>query len=258
MRNCVVLGSGRSGTSLLAAMIVEAGYFGGENLYPGREANPLGFYESPEVNDINETILHSTREARIDPDVRSWGRLWLARVADDVEMTCPRDVRRRIECLVRQAPFCLKDPRFSYTLPVWRPYLSDAGVLCLFREPARTAHSVLKECATAEYLTDLEMDFSRAIDIWFHVYRYILRRLAKVGDWMFLHYDQLFDRTAVRKVESFLDAKLVAALADRRLRRSENIGHVSAEVQRTYDQLCELADYDAHDVRGSSPAPVDH
>ena len=34
-----------------------------------------------------------------------------------------------------QQPLCLKDPRFSYTLPAWERYLGAFTVLCVFRDP---------------------------------------------------------------------------------------------------------------------------
>ncbi|NIM13858.1 MAG: sulfotransferase family protein, partial [Candidatus Aminicenantes bacterium] len=54
MKNCLILGSGRSGTSMIAGILHKAGYFMGDNLYPPRSANPKGFFENWEINEINE------------------------------------------------------------------------------------------------------------------------------------------------------------------------------------------------------------
>src|SRR5215203_1348762 len=56
-RNCIVLGSGRSGTSMVAGAIAAAGHFMGDDLHPARDANPKGFFEGPTVKDINEDLL---------------------------------------------------------------------------------------------------------------------------------------------------------------------------------------------------------
>lgn len=40
MRICIILGSGRSGTSMLAGSLAAAGYFMGEHLYPGAAEKP--------------------------------------------------------------------------------------------------------------------------------------------------------------------------------------------------------------------------
>ena len=52
MKNSIVLGCGRSGTSLLAGAIARAGAFVGEDPYPARDANPMGFFESADVNGV--------------------------------------------------------------------------------------------------------------------------------------------------------------------------------------------------------------
>jgi Uncharacterized protein conserved in bacteria len=57
MRNCLILGSGRSGTSMVAGTLASAGYFIGDNLYPRLASNPKGFFEDPEINAINEDLL---------------------------------------------------------------------------------------------------------------------------------------------------------------------------------------------------------
>ncbi|RME58681.1 sulfotransferase family protein, partial [Candidatus Parcubacteria bacterium] len=57
MRNVLILGSGRSGTSMVAGTLAKAGYFMGTQFVPPRESNPKGFFEDHEINDINEAIL---------------------------------------------------------------------------------------------------------------------------------------------------------------------------------------------------------
>ena len=42
MRNCLILGCGRSGTSMLAVSLASDGYYMGGKLYPERTANPKG------------------------------------------------------------------------------------------------------------------------------------------------------------------------------------------------------------------------
>jgi hypothetical protein len=56
-RNLFILGSGRSGTSMVAGLFRNAGYFMGDKLHEPRHSNPLGFFEDAAVNNINESIL---------------------------------------------------------------------------------------------------------------------------------------------------------------------------------------------------------
>ena len=59
MNDCFIVGSGRSGTSMVAGLLAQSGYFMGNKLdaYYG-DTNPKGFFEDPDINAINERILH--------------------------------------------------------------------------------------------------------------------------------------------------------------------------------------------------------
>src|SRR5262249_42923187 len=138
VRNCLILGSGRSGTSMLAGVLSQAGYYMGEHLIPPDEANPKGYFEDDEVNAINEKLLALVTPARSRP---AHGWRWLAAVPVSARISCSPQLAKRIEIQTSRTPFCLKDPRFCYTLPVWRPFLRDTMLLCVFREPTRTAQS---------------------------------------------------------------------------------------------------------------------
>src|SRR5207245_1776489 len=190
MRNCLILGSGRSGTSMLAGMLRGAGYYMGAHLIPADESNPKGYFEDDEINAVNEALL-----APVTPALRrpSYGWRWLAQVPVGTPISCPPAIAERIAAQMRCVPFAFKDPRFCYTLPAWRPFLHDGVFLCIFREPARTAHSILKECRSADYLQGLPMDFAGALDGWTLMYRHILENHRHEGDWLFFHYDQLFE-----------------------------------------------------------------
>src|SRR5690349_12501793 len=117
-RNCLILGSGRSGTSMLAGTLCGAGYYMGEHLVPANEANPKGFFEDDEINAINEALL-----APLTPRRRpAYGWRWLASVPVGTPFACPPELGQRIQAQTARAPFCFKDPRFCYTLPAWRRF----------------------------------------------------------------------------------------------------------------------------------------
>ena len=158
MRNCLVLGSGRSGTSLLAGSLARAGYHVGHDLIPARDANPTGFFEDREVNDLNEVLLAQVTPARppgapppeTDDDAlwganTLWGWRWLAPVPLGTVIPRPPGIDERMAAALADRPFALKDPRFCVTLDAWRPALpADTAFLCVFREPARTARSIVR------------------------------------------------------------------------------------------------------------------
>ena len=108
-----------------------------------------------------------------------------------------------------------------------RPFLHDAVFLCIFREPARTAHSILKECRSADYLQGLPMDLAGALDGWTLMYRHILENHRREGDWLFFHYDQLFEDAALSRIEKILGVQVDRRFPDAQLKRSPADGSVS-------------------------------
>jgi hypothetical protein len=239
-RSCLILGSGRSGTSLLAGTLHGAGYFIGENLVPADEGNPRGYFEDDEINAINEELLTPVTPA-LDSPIYGWR--WLANVPLGADLQCPPELFERIRTQTARVPFCFKDPRFCYTLPVWRPFLADAVFLCVFRDPARTVNSILKECRTAAYLEGLPMDYAGAIEVWNLMYRHVLETHRRIGEWLFFHYDQLFSDPALDKLEAMLGVRVNRRFADRSLQRSPAEGSTGRRAQAVYDKLCELAGY---------------
>lgn len=252
MRNCFVLGAGRSGTSMVAGAIAGAGYHVGHDLIGARPANPKGFFEDREVNRINEDLL--------DPVVRSrpagrlgalfrhrtrHGQRWLAAVPVDAPIIAGTEITARIATAVSHRPFCLKDPRFSYTLHLWQDALAvPAAQVCVFREPGRTADSVLREVREARYLRDLRIDRDQVLRVWTLMYRHILERHRSRGDWLFLHYDQVVDRTSLDRLDDLLDAHVDRTFADGTVGRSSDTagsGRLPRDTARVYDTLCELA-----------------
>jgi hypothetical protein len=256
MRSCLVLGSGRGGTSLLAGMIARAGYYAGEQLYEARETNPKGFYEDQEINDINEQLLlplfpKRRPDSRL-PWRRRWldnGQRWLAEMPKRRSVPAPsEELRRRITAQTSRHPFCFKDPRFCYTLDAWRPYIGDACFVCVFRPPLVTARSVVKEVNDVGYLASLRdrMDEERALSVWVAMYIHVLEKHRLEGDWLFIHYDQLFGLEHVARLEAFLGTRVDRDFADRSLARSrapETTNNRKAD--DIYARLCDLAGYRA-------------
>lgn len=252
MRNVIILGSGRSGTSMVAGVLAQAGFFMGDRLIAPRESNPKGFFEDAEVNAVNEDLLASVAPGR-PRLIGRWlfrsrprrAQRWLAALPVGTTISCTPAMRDRIAGLVARRPFCFKDPRFCYTLPVWRPLLEDTLFLCVFRDPGVTAASILTECRTMPYLRDLRIDFRRALDVWTKMYQHVLRIHRQEGDWIFVHYDQVFSGAGIAKIEADLDIKLDHNFPDARLRRSTTMHGIPEEAQRVYAQLCDLAAFRA-------------
>lgn len=249
MRSCLILGSGRSGTSMVAGSLRGAGYFMGERLWPGNEANPKGFFEDAAVNAINEELLARVTPNRPPPPFSLLFRSrpgdrqrWVSAVPVGTELRAGPRMADRMRDLTRRAPFCFKDPRFAYTLPAWRPFLpADVVFVCVFREPARTANSIVTECRTASYMRSLRMTYPQAIEVWTVMYRHVLEAHRTQGTWLFVHFDRFVDGTAVPLLEQTIGARADRTFADAELKRSVDDGEVPEEAERVYRELCSLA-----------------
>lgn len=262
MKNCLVLGSGRSGTSMLGGILHQVGYFMGDDLYPPRESNPRGFFESPRINAINEAILapydHLATPYLVGHPggwlARRLGRAhiynpgraqrWLAAIPPDVEIRCEdADVLARIADAARRTPFGYKDPRFSYTLPIWLPHLGpDTMFVCIFRQPEITVRSILQECRTMRYLRDLRIDEGIAFEVYRSIYARLLGQRDRLRDRLiFVHYDQFFDGDALQRLSRQLEVDLTPAFVDPSLRRTRRHGVVPDAADRVYLELCREA-----------------
>jgi hypothetical protein len=244
MRDCVIVGCGRSGTSLAAGILADAGYDPGSDLLPPDEGGPKGFFESREVNRINEQLLAASdgRFTCGDGYARALrdGERWLAVLPPDVEIDeAPPSLRMEMRSALPSSPYCCKDPRFGYTLPCWRPLFGDAIFVCVFRDPAATARSISSQVRYG----DLTLAFDTAFEIWKAIYSRVLERYRSDGTWIFVHYKQLFDGTGLERLASALGAALDARMADPALYRSRPDTPVPREGQRLYDELCAEARY---------------
>jgi hypothetical protein len=239
---------------MLAGTLAKAGYFMGNSLYPPRSSNPKGFYEDKEINDINEALIAPAISARpefLPSRLRKLvfrerplqGQRWLARVPVGTELLAPPEITGRIDEMTRQEPFCFKDPRFCYTLPAWRPFLRNTVFLCVFRDPASTALSILRETREAPNLRTFSISLEQALEVWRLMYLHILQTHFHEGSWLFLHYNQVLADPGLDRLEAFVEAPADRSFPDPSLRHSVSEAPVPLEVRHVYQQLCRLADY---------------
>jgi glycosyltransferase involved in cell wall biosynthesis/SAM-dependent methyltransferase len=238
MKNLIILGSGRSGTSLCAGLFAEAGYSFGGVPYPARESNPKGFFETHAVNGVNEELLASIlpRHPRY-----AAGQRWLCEVPPGALPEASAELDRRMARLTARAPWCFKDPRFVHTLPAWRPHTEGALHLCVFRDPAITAESIVRECRREPYLADVSMSFERALSAWTSMYRPVLERHRHAGEWQFVHYEQLFTGEGLERLARSSGSPVSVAFPDARLARTQSDRNVTAAAAEIYAELCSLA-----------------
>ncbi len=254
MRSLLILGSGRSGTSMTAGLFRESGAYMGENSYAPRPANRFGFFEDEEINQINDRILRHMLQRRgrrylwrlAPPIHRHPFALWLA-APRRVEAVDPApEVREAMRKHVSREPFCLKDPRFGLTLPTWRPLLPrGTRFLVVFREPDRTVDSMLREAR--ELAEPLPLTPEWAYRSWWRMYRRLLDDFSRDGAWLFVRYEQIASGVALPALEAFAETELCTTQIRpdvRRARPREESAPLAGRARELFERLVARAERD--------------
>lgn len=228
MHNVLILGTGRSGTSMAASLFRHTGAYSGDHPLPANAGNPSGYFEDVLVNLTNDQIIEQCLRwpmlewklrRRFSPPAHVDRRaFWLAcPTLARRDRVMPDSLRGQMMHLISRRPFCFKDPRFSVTLPHWLIMLPmDTRFLVVFRQPQRTVASML-QLAKTHYCPPLPVNEAWCRRLWVQTYRYLLDASEKVRspeDWMFVHFDDVLSGAAVPGLEQFVNAPLDATLLD--------------------------------------------
>ena len=255
MHNLLILGSGRSGTSMTAGLFRESGAYMGESFHPPRAANQFGFFEDEEINAINDQIVlrmlqrgWPRRAWRFAPAIhRHPNALWLAAPRRIRAVDAPPELREAMRKHL-DAPFCLKDPRFGFTLPTWRPELPDTRFVVVFRDPDTTVDSMLREARETSKPLPLTADW--AYKAWDRMYRRLLDELSREGEWLFIRYEAIASGTALPALEAFAQTGLCTTQVSPDVRRAQPRADTSARARRCrtlFERLLERANRDVAD-----------
>ncbi len=258
MKNCLILGFGRSGTSLMGGILHRSGYYMGDKLYKPRHSNPKGFFENAIINGINEQILEPFDYVNFYPNSHSFnkayspfkprrGQRWLSFIMPDLNIECnDTTILREINHEIKKKKFAYKDPRFVFTLKIWEEYIDDECVfICLFREPTTTINSVLKECRSVDYLADFYIDLDLASVLWKNYYQRVLKYMEKFPKEKFflIHYDQILQGTGLEQLSEILQTNLNTSFIEVNLNRSRPSNTSKSGLSEIYSKLCEKANY---------------
>jgi hypothetical protein len=258
MRNCIILGSGRSGTSLTCGLLRAAGYYMGDGMIPPDEANPGGYFESIKINRLNEDILKAFVPERwkgklgdmFTPGRTLFMQRWLNAIDPSVTITAGKAYDERIRYFTSQPPFCFKDPRFSYTLPVWQRSLgSDTAYICVFRNPLDVSASMVKEAMRDSQMRKVRLRFTEkdSLKVWKAMYGHVLKAYGRAehkSAWTFIWFDQLVaGGDALDELEKKLEVKTDRSFIDTRFDHSKKRNNriPDPEIDSVYRSLLKLA-----------------
>jgi len=133
IRNAIVVGLPRSGTSLTAAIFVNKKYRTPKDLLPTNDANPFGYWEAESLNDHNAAILGAAGF----PFHNTWmfDRIRPEQARKIYELSPSAEHKRYLQAFEQHPPWVWKDPRFCYTLAYWWPMMNPntTGVLLVRR-----------------------------------------------------------------------------------------------------------------------------
>lgn len=234
MKNVIIMGAPRSGTSMVSGLFSKTDYYMGEGQIPTNDENPKGYWETASINDLNESIL-----AQLHPTA-PWGLRWLAQTPTNIVLTPTVGICGSIMKHTKQSPYCFKDPRFCFTLPLWKMYAKDVVYICIFREPDKTAESIVKHI---EVTRGMSLEYPEVFRAIYNLYEHILTLHTTTGLWYFVHYNELFDKQVISDLEKLAGVDLDASFPDLKYNRSKGNVEVPELNQSIYEELCKRADY---------------
>jgi hypothetical protein len=161
----IVAGMHRSGTSLLAQLLQDAGLNLGTRLLPAHESNRKGHVENVDFVELHKRVLTSQG---LDPD--GWTLKGNLSVPDSLR----QEARSVIERNAQEAPWGWKDPRTTLFLDFWAAELPEACFVFVYRAPWEVVDSLFRRGDEA-----FQKEPLLALQIWEHYNRLLLEFAGK-------------------------------------------------------------------------------
>lgn len=130
-KQVVILTVGRSGSSMLANVLVELGIYMGTSFKPADENNELGYWEDPAFGWVNRRLISE----------------WYAPIPEfwDIDSRLSKTMRRLVQVRNQQHQIWgWKDPRTLHTIGHWKPLLDNPRFICLWRDDEAVIASYVK------------------------------------------------------------------------------------------------------------------
>ena len=127
MKNIIILGPGRTGSSILSGIISRNRYYINLESIESRKAYPDGDYENPELVELNKKLYHAGGHKwdRLEPgqkiDLRALENL---AKSDDID-----EYKAFITKCNQHEPWLWKDPRLVFTMYFWKHLIDMKNVI---------------------------------------------------------------------------------------------------------------------------------
>jgi hypothetical protein len=209
----IILGTERSGTSLVTEMVHRWGAYAGESdqLIAANEHNPQGQWEYKplwdflvEVGDFAKGVTwwDAGFEAHITAKLSLPGLRWKA-----LELMAEMEREGR--------PWVWKDPALCHFLPFWKPIWGDVTYVLTVRHPYDVAKSWQHMALPAHLRESVDLVACNLLR-WQHMMLMVLRATDDVDRKIFVEYEALHRQPLVeaRRLAAFLDEHSQSATAD--------------------------------------------
>ena len=157
-----VVSIGRSGTSLIARILDEVlGVdFGDEaDHIPRNHNNPDGYFENAEFLAFNDRVLQAAGGWVLSPPPLDYMQKMAASTRDALVSEATGLLNKYAE---NKPTFGWKDPRLSFTLPIWQAACPTLTPVIAFRKPISVLSSIAAQ---------LERPIESLADLWFAYYQ---------------------------------------------------------------------------------------
>jgi len=134
----VVAGMHRSGTSALTRCLNLLGAALPTNLIPAHRDNPAGFWESSDVQQLNDQLLAAMGSYWDDPRPIDWASLGSHQQEDFIQSSCDLLDRE----FGQSGMLALKDPRLCRLLPIWKAAFARSRLATRYLIPIRDPREV--------------------------------------------------------------------------------------------------------------------
>lgn len=144
MKNVIILGPGRTGSSILAGMIAHNRFYINMESIQSRDGYPDGDYENPELVALNKDIFFESgyghHKIKFDRSVDIESMEKLGRTGDIEKY------KNFVAKCDQNSPWLWKDPRLCYTIFFWKDMLdvNDVDIIFITRDPYQIFKSYMK------------------------------------------------------------------------------------------------------------------
>ncbi len=197
----IITGMHRSGTSLIAKLLYEAGVDMGtpETFFKSDKWNAEGYYEQTEVFELNKKILHGF-----------WGKLnyFFLPSEETINNRSKKYVKNIHDIVDKYVNKTVKDPRFCMTLNVWKNQNIDIDkIIFCVREPIQTALSLRKRN---------KIFIKLGLHLWFEHNKRLLESTRNIPTWI-VFYNNIINESTFLKEAKGMFTFLGYELSDQQL-----------------------------------------